>query len=377
MLNLSGMSNDIYLIGEVGYDITLQNVIEKVKSSDQSKPLDVHIHSEGGGLYEGVAIYNYLKGLKQEVNTKAVGLVASIASVIFLAGKKRTAYIQNRILIHNPWNISGGTAQDFENNARDLRQEEQKIADIYVSETSFTKDEALAQMQEDKMFTTSQLLDKGFITELKEFKAVAKLDNKNMGIEEFSKEEKSGVAKLMNALGLGKKTEEPKAVIKEEPKNIVVKTADQVDVDFTDREEGSPEVGDKAFIEGAPAEGEAVLMANGDTYTFKSGELTEIVEAEAEVTEAPADDADAKIAALTEENARLKEQLTNKVEKSELQAKNEELTAIQAKHDAMETKHNDLVNKLESYGSTVTVETKIVDQKAEGVKKGFFERASN
>ena len=55
------------------------------------------------------------------------------------------------------------TAKDFENNAKDLRQEEQKLADIYVQETDFTKAEALEQMQEDKMFTTQQLLEKGFI----------------------------------------------------------------------------------------------------------------------------------------------------------------------------------------------------------------------
>ena len=77
------MNNDIYLIGEVGWEITLQSVIDLVEKTDKTKPLNVHIHSQGGGVYDGLAVYNYLKGLDQEVHTYSAGLVASIASIIF------------------------------------------------------------------------------------------------------------------------------------------------------------------------------------------------------------------------------------------------------------------------------------------------------
>ena len=43
------MSNDIYLIGEVGYEITLESVIAMVKKTDQTSPLNIYIHSGGGG----------------------------------------------------------------------------------------------------------------------------------------------------------------------------------------------------------------------------------------------------------------------------------------------------------------------------------------
>lgn len=269
------MSNDIYLIGEVGYEITLESVIAMVKKTDQTKPLNVYIHSGGGSVYDGVAIYNYLKNLQQEVNTIATGLVASIASVFYLAGKTRTAYAQNRILIHLPMNIGMGNASDLEAVAKDLREEEQKIADIYVAETNFTKEEALAQMQEDKMFTTAQLLEKGFITELKDFKAVANLNNKpstntnNMSKEALTKEEATGLLDgfLKNIKGFLKPSTKNK---------MVLDATGEREVNFPDlADDDIPSVGDKATIDGTSAEGD-VLMPSGETYVFVAGELTEI-----------------------------------------------------------------------------------------------------
>ena len=70
------MNNDIYIIGEIGYDANLITLMADVEKADKSKPLNVHIHSGGGGVYDGLAMYNYLKGLNQEVNTISAGVVA-------------------------------------------------------------------------------------------------------------------------------------------------------------------------------------------------------------------------------------------------------------------------------------------------------------
>lgn len=310
------MNNDIYLIGEVGFDITLESVIELVNKTDKNKPLNVYIHSGGGSVYDGVAIYNYFKNLPQEVNTIATGLVASIASVFYLAGKKRTAYAQNRILIHLPMSGGMGNASDFEALAKDLREEEQKIADIYVSETGFTKEEAISQMQEDKMFTTEQLLEKGFITELKNFKAVANLNNKPINInnekmskESLTKEEATG---LLDGF-MGK----IKNILKPSLKNKLVQDANGTEIDFTDLEEGdTPSVGDKATIDGASAEGE-LLMPSGETYVFSKGELTEI--------QPKADD--------SEEMESLQQEVVNL--KKELKAENKAVATLSKDNDLM------------------------------------------
>lgn len=359
------MENDIYLIGEVGYDITLDTVINQVKQSDSNKPLQVYIHSEGGSVYDAVAIYNYLKNLPQEVNTNAIGLVASAASIFFLAGKNRTAYIQNRILIHLPMNIGIGNAKDLEDAAADLREEEQKIAQIYVDETNFTLEEALEQMREDKMFTTQQLLDKGFITKLIDFKAVANLNNKpknkkdnkkhNKMSKEYSKEEKGAIAKFLEGLGFGKK---------EEPKNIIIKTASQEDLDFYELEEGEPKIGDKAKLNDEDATGEIVL-SDGRTFVFgDEGSLKEIKEKQ---TDDENDDLENKIKELEKENERLNELNNSKVDKTELEAKKSELATLQNTHD-------ELVNKLKSFSSKFSVDTLNENPKPTNKKETFAER---
>ena len=61
------MINEIYLVGEIGSEVTLATVLKQVQASDKTQPLNVHIHSGGGSVYDGIAIYNLLKSLPQEV----------------------------------------------------------------------------------------------------------------------------------------------------------------------------------------------------------------------------------------------------------------------------------------------------------------------
>lgn len=268
------MQNDIFLIGEVGYDITLQTVIDAVAKTDASQPINVHIHSGGGSVYDGLAIYNYLKGLNQEINTSSSGLVASIASVIFLAGVKETRKVNrtDSFLIHLPMGFNGGNASDLEKTAKELRDIESKMADIYVSETSLTKDEAIALMKNDEMLDVDFLKDKGFVSEVVEFKAIANLINnksKQMSEQLSKKDAESMFDKFEKTL---------KAIFgKSEPTSKLVQDASGTEINFTELEEdATPSVGDVATVDDSPASGEYV-MPNGDTFTFVDGAVTEIV----------------------------------------------------------------------------------------------------
>ena len=269
------MKNDIFLIGEVGYDITLTTVIDAVGKSDASEPLNVHIHSGGGSVYDGLAIYNYLKNLEQEVNTMSSGLVASISSVIFLAGKKETRKVNrtDSFLIHLPMGFEGGNASDLEKTAKELRDIESKMADIYVSETSLTKEEAIDLMGKDEMLNVDFLKEKGFVSEVVEFKAIANLINnksKQMSEQLSKKDAESMFDKFEKTL---------KAIFsKTEPTSKLVQDASGTEIDFTElTEDATPSVGDVATVDDSPASGD-YTMPNGDVFTFVDGAVTEIVE---------------------------------------------------------------------------------------------------
>jgi len=308
--------NDIYLIGEVGCEITLQSVIDMVAKTDKTKPLNVHIHSEGGAVYEGRAIYNYLKTLDAEVNTYAVGLVASIATIIFLAGKKRYAYSQNNVLIHLPMNIGIGNAKDLEATAKDLREEEIKLAKVYAEETDFTYDEAVALMNEDRMMSDEEI--KKFGLTIKEYKAVAKFNNNNKRMEEvkLNKEDKGLINKLIDKIS---------NKFAGNVKNKIVQDGSGAEIDFFELEEdATPKDGDKAKIEGSNANGEYV-MPSGETYSFADGILTIVPKEDEE------DEEDTE--ALKQEIATLKEQLQNS---------NKESKTVTAKLESIELDFTEL-----------------------------------
>lgn len=269
------MNNDIWLIGEIGWEVTLQSVIDQVENSDKTQPLNVHIHSQGGGVYDGLAIYNYLKGLPQDVHTHSSGLVASIASIIFLAGKKETRKINSTdsFLIHLPSGGSWGNAEDLEKTAEELRDIETKLVNVYVAETDLTADEALDLMKDDKFLDVDFLKEKGVVNEVIEFKAVAKFGNKdNMSDNLTKKEAESMFEKFGNKL---------KALLNPEeqaPDNKIVQDANGVNVDFKNvSADDEPKKGDEAVIDGKKAQGD-VTMPNGEIWKFENGILNEIVE---------------------------------------------------------------------------------------------------
>lgn len=326
------MKNDIYLVGEVGWELTLDKVVEQVKDSDKSEPLNIHVHSPGGSVYDGLAIYNYLKGLDQEVNTISAGLVASIASIIFLAGNKDTRKIHktDSFLIHLPAGMAFGGADEVEKTAEELRKIEDQLSVIYEKETDITKERAIELMKLDEMMDVDELKEMGFVNEIIEFKAVANFNkNNNNNMDALTKKEAKGMfakfeEKMKNLFG------------KQDPTNKIVQNANGDDLDFTEVEASDEiKVGDVAEIDGENVTGDQV-MPNGDTWKFTDGALTEIVEDDGE-----GDDDEALKAKITE--------LEN--EKEALEATN---TALQASVDEKETQAKELQKDFKALKKTIT-----------------------
>jgi len=330
------MSNDIYLIGEVGREITLANTIDKVNNSNSVEPLNVHIHSGGGSVYDGLAIYNYLKGLKQEVNTISSGLVASIASIIFLAGRKETRVVNNTdsFLIHLPLSGKKGNAEDFEKAAKELRSVEDKLSNIYVKETNLTKEEALGLMNKDEMLDVNFIKEKGFVSTINEFKAVAKfnINNKDEMSNTLTKKEAEGLfGKLERLISntFGKK---------DEPTNKIVQDSIGTDIDFTGVEEdGTPQKGDSATINNEKAEG-SYLMPSGETFVFVDGVLDSI-------TEASNDDSNEELEAAKKEIEELK---------ATLEATNSTVTEKEKEIETMTNSFTEVTNEFKELKNTIT-----------------------
>jgi len=288
------MQNDIYLIGEVGYEITLDSVIDMVSKSDKNKPININIHSKGGSVYDGLAIYNYLKGLNQEINTSSIGLVASIASIIYLSGNKKTRKINSTdsFLIHLPSGMNFGNSSDFEKTAKELKDIEVKLSKIYANETNLTEEEALDLMKKDEMLDVNFLKEKGFVSKIIEFNAVANFNNNNNNktMTKISEEDKNWFKSLFK-----------KAESKFNLKNKIVQDGAGTEIDFYElNDDDIIKVETKARVNGEDADGEYV-MPNGDIYKFDLGVLKTITNSE--------DVNNEEINALKKENESLKKQI--------------------------------------------------------------------
>ncbi|MBY8963789.1 Clp protease ClpP [Flavobacterium sp. D11R37] len=296
------MTGNIYISGQIGsFDgvtgIGLADVIAQVKKQPGATAFNVHINSEGGLVDVGFDIYNYLKSLKKPLSTIGSGIVASIATVIFMAGQKRQLRPNTPFMIHLPWGGSMGTADELEQFAGQLRQVEQKMVGFYNKALGVQEQAILPLLKNETWLTPKQLHGLGFTTTLQPVKACAKaFINPNFTMKgTFTEKDRHWMESLFTKV-LGRFNNA--RIFRK-----VVQDATGAEIDFTELpDDGLIEVGATATVDGMPAEGE-YLLPDGTTYVFEAGELTEIIEPEAGAAE--------EAAALRAENKALKRQLNH------------------------------------------------------------------
>ncbi|WP_034085582.1 head maturation protease, ClpP-related, partial [Pseudomonas aeruginosa] len=95
----------------------------------------VNINSPGGDVFEGLAIYNLLREHKGKVTVNIIGLAASAASFIAMAGDEIRIGRAAFLMIHNAWLIAMGNRNDLREIADWLEPFDMTLADIYAQRT--------------------------------------------------------------------------------------------------------------------------------------------------------------------------------------------------------------------------------------------------
>lgn len=133
--------------------------LDEIKDASSIKLL---INSNGGSVFDGMAIYNLLKQYQDKLEVEVVGIAASIASVIALAGKTLTMATGSYYMIHNPWTIAGGNADALRKAADIMDSISGEMAGIYVEKTHKEKEEILKLMAEETWLTSDEAIEMGF-----------------------------------------------------------------------------------------------------------------------------------------------------------------------------------------------------------------------
>ena len=135
-----------------------------ISSLAEMDSVTVRINSPGGDVFDGMAIYNALSSHKGIVTTRADGLAASMASVLMMAGKKREAYDNAMIMIHNSRAYPGfGSAEDFKEIIDLLEKVDGNILNIYHEKSETGKRELADMMKAETWMTSKEAREKGFI----------------------------------------------------------------------------------------------------------------------------------------------------------------------------------------------------------------------
>lgn len=134
------------------------------------RDFEVHINSPGGDMFEGVAIYNKIRdhadahGLT--VKVKVLGVAASAASVIAMAGDEIEIGASSSIMIHNCWTIAMGNRRDFAEMSQTMEQFDANMASVYEARTENDAATVAAWMDAETWFSGQAAIDAGFATDL-------------------------------------------------------------------------------------------------------------------------------------------------------------------------------------------------------------------
>jgi len=143
-----------------------KDVTEQLSKAKKNEEIEVEINSGGGDVFAGSEIYTTLKSYEGNVITKVVGLAASAASVIAMAGDKVLISPTGQLMIHNASGMFGGDYREMEKGSEILKSVNATIANAYEIKTGMEHEELLALMDNETWLTPQKALENKFVDEI-------------------------------------------------------------------------------------------------------------------------------------------------------------------------------------------------------------------
>lgn len=177
---------EISIYDEIGFwGVSAASFAQDLKDCGSNlKQINLHIHSPGGDVFDGIAIYNLLKNHPANVTVYIDGLAASMASVIAMAGNEVIMPENAMMMIHKPWGIQGGDAEDMRKYADLLDKVENTLIPAYASKTGKTPEELAEMLSAETWLNGKECVEQGFADKLAE-PLVAMASIKSRKLEDF------------------------------------------------------------------------------------------------------------------------------------------------------------------------------------------------
>jgi ATP-dependent Clp protease protease subunit len=127
-------------------------------AEDSEKDIYLYINSPGGSITAGMAIYDTMQFVPNDIVTVGIGMAASMGQLLLTAGTKGKRYItpNARVLLHQPHGGFGGTASDIQTQAQLILDMKNRLAEITAAQTGKTVEQINADGDRDRWFTAER-----------------------------------------------------------------------------------------------------------------------------------------------------------------------------------------------------------------------------
>ena len=158
----------IVFIGSAVDDTVASLVIAQLlflESEDPDKDISIYINSPGGSVSAGLAIYDTIQYIRPDVATICIGLAASMGAVLLAGGKKgkRSALPNSRIMIHQPWGGTQGTASDISIQAEEILRTKKRLNELLATHTGKPLDQIEKDTDRDRYMSSEEARAYGLI----------------------------------------------------------------------------------------------------------------------------------------------------------------------------------------------------------------------
>ena len=131
-------------------------------------PIHLHIHSPGGSVFSGLAIYDAIKSSSTPVYTYVEGSAASAATLIACAGEKGHRYMgkSSFMLVHQPHLEWSGKLDDFRDEVENQKELYDRLVKIYLENTKFKKKELTDLLEHELWLNPDKCVEKGLVDKI-------------------------------------------------------------------------------------------------------------------------------------------------------------------------------------------------------------------
>lgn len=176
LVSADGKNNTISIFDVIGSDyfgegFTAKRMSAALRAIGEENDVVVSINSPGGDFFEGAAIYNLLAQHKGHVTVDVIGMAASAASVIAMAGDTIRISQVGFFMVHNAWGLVVGNRHDMTQAAETFQVFDASMRDLYAARTGMDQKQVEKLMDAETWLNAQDAVDQGFAAEIIQVKA--------------------------------------------------------------------------------------------------------------------------------------------------------------------------------------------------------------